>query len=284
MRKGFFYVTDAVIGSLLLLTFLAVVFPSPEFVDWEKTHLQKQSQDLITSLDYVGLLGKIIVSNDHNSLGGIVSSLSGRLGYLTEVHGIPKQSIELGNLINENDVILINTSSGAWTGNGIPSSENGNYRKGSFYGVRFLFYDTIYNNQEGYDSVMFDFDNDTNYSELFEGPYEFNSIFECDKQFGIINSTCNKTYYEVGPVSDKLILYNATVSKKIEEGLDSITMPYFEVYFTVDNLNLKYEGIAEQDILIFNNVNLTELNNYSETILNFLSLGNSISKSLEVRF
>ncbi len=276
VRKGFLHATDAVIGSLLLLVFLSTIFPNPKTIDWKGVHIQKEAEDLLTALDHSGILGKVIVSKDLDVLGTLFSDLVPNTGHYINIRGVPKRSIKIGNLIREEQVQIADTVAGTWEGTGFPPSENEWYRKGEIFGIRFVVSDTQIDNKEKYDTVNFDLNNDTEFNDVFEGPYEFNGVFKCKKTFGVSNDSCYGNYYEIGPITDKLVLFNATYSKELSNNLKSIISPYFNVFYTIDNLNLNYEGLSNQDILLIDEIPLSELTSHVETIKNFLLQDKSI--------
>ncbi len=273
--KGFLHATDAVIASLILILFLSAVFPAPKHYNWEKMHLEKEGKDLLFSLDKIGVLGDVVAKNDPSSFDAIISALSPNLNYFIKISNIPKKSIIIGNVVGNKNTFIANTSYGSWNGTGLPSSENNKYRNGTIFGVKFVLSDGITNKIEDYTRVNFDFNNNKKFNDTFEGPYEFNSVFKCEKKFGPPNSLCNGTYYEIGPISKKLVLFNASYSVMLGKNLKAIKSNYMTFYFSINTLNLQYEGISNQDILVIK-TDLNKLNNFSTTLMSFLSNGGSI--------
>lgn len=264
---GFLYAIEAVIASIMMLTFINFGFETPAEIDWSEVNLKHYTKDIMSGLDRLGILENLSSRQDLDSFNAIIGVLKPKLKLSLKWLFLPKKEIFVGIALGDDDTYVFKTVKGDWNGKGLPKSENNVYAQGKAFGVKFVLSDSEIDGKIIFNTVNFDFNNNGNFNNFGEGPFEHGGTFSC-------NTKNCKGNFQVGFSNNGLILYNASLSSILDELFGEFKMKSIKSSFSFSNFNPKLEGFGSYDIILTLHPGVLEEN--VESLKEFLKEDRSI--------
>lgn len=252
MRRGYLHAIEGILAALIVVLYINSIIAVPAPTDWTETTLSKRSEDLLSALDRSGFLDDIVMRDDVESFGTFVRQLDSAIQYEISVNGLPQQQPHVAVLVNNTSTYEASTTAGSWSGAGLPSSEDGRYREGNlsshpaFGDVGFVLSDTEDNEFFEYTSVNLDLNDDGDFGDAGEGPYQRGDIFRCTR--GVTG--CDGHEYVPGPFNTTIVLYNATFAARLQCSIANTSIGERTVKPIIESANPTRQSLQPFNVLI----------------------------------